>query len=257
MNRKTVAFLALALACAACSGPERYQRHFDTSVWSHGLQRHAEDPAQWVPEVGLAALTAGLIFVDADFTEDSQHQYLTGGDTFSGDVVSTVLGFTPLLVGAVEWAQGDAGRSFEIASEALLLTSGATELLKRTTNRRRPGNSASRDSFPSGHTSFAAAGATLLAREIEAGTGSRLGYLFFVPALYVAVDRVEGQRHWATDVAAGVALGMFLTHWVYNAHYPRESASDRTIFSRPKTFDWSLAPVITDDGFALAWKVSI
>ncbi|MEO6710557.1 MAG: phosphatase PAP2 family protein [Planctomycetota bacterium] len=225
-------------------------------MWTQGLERHAQDPAQWVPEVGLAALTAGFIFVDADFTEDSQHQYLTGGNTFSGDVVTTVLGFTPLLMGAVEWAQGDEGRSFEVASEALLLTSGATELLKRTTNRRRPGNSASRDSFPSGHASFAAAGATLLAREIEAGTGSRLGYLCFVPAVYVAVDRVEGQRHWATDVAAGLALGMFLTHWVYNTHYPRENEADRTIFARPKSFDWSLGPRITEDGFAIACKLS-
>ena len=152
--------------------------------------------------------------------------------------------------------QGDHGESFEVASEALLLTGGVTQALKLITGRHRPNDNSSKDAFPSGHVSLAAAGATLIAREIEARTGSRLGYWIFVPVIYVAIDRVEGERHWASDVAAGAAIGMFLANWVYNAHYPDAEHSRRSIFRAREKIAWSLGPTLIDDKLALGVTIA-
>lgn len=80
----------------------------------------------------------------------------------------------------------------------LLLTEG----LKKAFPKTRPDGS-DRKSFPSGHTSrsFAAA-ATLYNRQ-----GQEIGIPAFVVAGFVGLARVEGNKHFWSDVAAGAALG--------------------------------------------------
>lgn len=254
MNRSLGAFVLIASLATACTSTQdsgRFGSHFDGAVWTQGLERQKEDPTQWIPEATFGGLAAGLAFFDHDLSEDAPHHYITGGDTHSGDVLSLALGFSPLVLGGYDWAQGDQGESFEVAAEALLATGGATQALKKITGRHRPNGSGNTDSFPSGHVSFAAAGATLVAREIEARTGSRAGYFLFLPVLYVAIDRVEAERHFASDVAAGAALGMFFANWVYNAHYPDPEKARPSIFAARKKLAWGVAPTLIDERLAL------
>lgn len=241
--------LVAATTLNACVGPdssERYARHFEPQPWADALTAELDDPWQWGPAATWLVLTPVALAFDSDIHDDAEDQsYITGGDTKSGDVLSIGLGLAPVLYGSLSWAGGDEGRALEASVESLLLVSATTDLLKLAMNRPRPeGNSNS--SFPSGHTSFAFAGATLLARQIEEQTGSKGGYWFLLPATYVAVDRVEGTRHWASDVLFGAFLGTALSNWVWNAHFGDERRPG--VFDRAQRVVWRPLALATDTG---------
>ena len=109
--------------------------------------------------------------------------------------------------------------------------SAITNLLKGTLGRARPDaepdmrpsdfqfgegfTTKSRQSFPSGHTTTAFAAAASVTSEVHRMWPK---YTWYVgPALYagatlVGVSRMYHNRHWASDVVAGAAIGTF-TGW--------------------------------------------
>lgn len=123
-------------------------------------------------------------------------------------------GATPL-----EWLVGKA-RGLVVASAAINGTDETTDLLKRWTGRERPDES-DRRSFPSGHASRAAAHATFAARSLDVYPVGRRAQavgdaVFATAAVATAWARVEAGRHHPTDVLAGLALGHFLTAFLYD-----------------------------------------
>jgi hypothetical protein len=193
--------------------------------------------------------------LDDDLADDAlDNQYVSKGNTSSGDSIASGLGIASVAYGGWEWTQGDGGRRFEVASEALVATGLVTHTLTTLTKRERP-QSTSSDSFPSGHTSLAFCGATFLARSIEQDTDSKLGYLLWAPATYVAIDRVEAGQHWASDVAVGALLGTVLTNWIWNAHYGKPGATaifeERAIHAR-----WQPQVSWTEQGMTLGLDCS-
>ena len=103
---------------------------------------------------------------------------------------------------------------------------GATGILKRVVGRPRPGsNRDSKRSFPSGHASTAFSLSTLSNRNIDYmnSKGTRFGghkkaiqWGNIGLATGVAWARVEGEKHYPSDVLAGAAIGHFLTAFVYD-----------------------------------------
>ncbi len=253
MFRHQACLLATIALCAACRSTRdsgALDRHFQGPVWIGALEQQSRQPGQWAPTAALVLALPIAAFDDHELSDDAADHGVTA-DTHTGDVLSLALGGGALAWGGMNWANGDQGASFEVAAESLVVTAAATQSLKRITHRHRPGGSASHSSFPSGHTSFAFAGATFLAREIEAQTGSMLGYGLYVPAAVVALNRVENERHWPSDVIVGAALGIFVTNWIYNAHFPEEKSQRPTIFKTRPKLAWGFGPTLLDDQFAL------
>lgn len=81
-------------------------------------------------------------------------------------------------------------------------TMAVVYVLKPIVDRQRPDGGS--ESFPSGHSASAFAGAAFLQR--------RYGWSYGVPAYavatFVAWSRVESKRHWTSDVIAGGAMGI-------------------------------------------------
>lgn len=120
-------------------------------------------------------------------------------------------------------------------SEALVLNSIVTALLKGAFGRQRPFvneetpnvfaagrgfGTPGRTSFPSGHASTSFAFATALTSALRVRNPKAARYVG--PALYgtaalVGVSRVYGAHHWASDIAAGATIGT-LSGWLVTRH---------------------------------------
>lgn len=93
-----------------------------------------------------------------------------------------------------------------------LATSAITQLLKKVTGLTRPNGGSL--SFPSGHTSNAFAGATVLFHEYRDFNVPLAcsGYLF---SSATGILRVTNNRHWVPDVLAGAGIGILVTNLIY------------------------------------------
>lgn len=90
-----------------------------------------------------------------------------------------------------------------VGSTAFLTMFGLTNLVKYTVRRERP-DSQARNSFPSGHTATAFLGAELVRLEY----GPWWGLAAYSVASATAIMRLYNNRHWASDLLAGAAIGI-------------------------------------------------
>lgn len=118
-----------------------------------------------------------------------------------------------MRIGGVEGRSSNHWEALSAHATSYALTMGTVYAGKYITKRDRPDGS-NQLSFPSGHTAFAFAGATIL----DAEYGSRYPWLSaagYGVATLTAVGRVLNNRHWATDVVAGAGVGIAATYVGY------------------------------------------
>jgi membrane-associated phospholipid phosphatase len=72
-------------------------------------------------------------------------------------------------------------------------------------------------SFPSGHTTVAFAAATVFAKEY--GNKPLVGILSYSAATLIGLSRITENKHWATDVLAGAAIGYLTGKLVVNNYH--------------------------------------
>ncbi|PJJ07537.1 PAP2 superfamily protein [Flavobacterium sp. 1] len=118
-------------------------------------------------------------------------------------------------------AFGDKGKN-NLKDRSIILTSSylmmsvAVLALKDITKEERPDGS-SNNSFPSGHTATAFAGAEFLWQEYK-DRSIWYGVSGYIIATGTGVFRIINNRHWLTDVAAGAGIGILSTkvaYWIY------------------------------------------
>lgn len=118
----------------------------------------------------------------------------------------------------------------EMMAEALVLADGATLLIKEAAGRGRPSVSVRKgdykpfsftndyDSFPSMHTASSFAMASVIARTSESIPVAVLSY---TAAAFVGFSRIYQNKHWASDVLLGAAIGELAGRVVTHYHTDR------------------------------------
>lgn len=103
-----------------------------------------------------------------------------------------------------------------IAATSYLLLSATVLSLKSITKIERP-DGTSFNSFPSGHTATAFAGAEMLWQEYK-DKSIWYGVAGYAVATGTGIFRMVNNRHWLTDVAAGAGIGILSTKVAYWMH---------------------------------------
>jgi len=133
-----------------------------------------------------------------------------------------------LLTGLNHQRHDLAWQMFVLDAEALTLTALITETTKRLVGRERPSGPGENDSFFSGHASIAATAATLVCLQHvqlrllgnRAADAAVCGAAS-AAALTTGLLRVMSDRHYASDVIVGTAIGVGSAFLVYNLHVHR------------------------------------
>lgn len=205
-------------------------RRFAKDVASDYRNFFSKETVVWYG-AGLGA--AGLVHLADDeireALEDPPHPLAVafkGGDKY-GHAACQI----PLAVGW--WVAGRAAgseRGAQVGRDLLRAQINAgtwTAALKFAVRRTRPNGDPR--SFPSGHTSATFATAMVLQQHY----GWKLGLPFSLGATYTAVSRISSNKHWASDVVFGAAVGM---------------ASARTVTLHLRKHKITLMPVVGPGG---------
>jgi len=245
--------LLLAGGCGTLSGGHGWGQDAIYPVqWERipkAAQRALLDPVTWVSAGGAA------VFAIDDFDEKVSHWAADHTPVFgsqrgardASDVLVTVLQAEALGTGLLTPSGDDPlGWTFSKAKGigveclALYATSGATDLIKDATDRLRPDGS-DHKSLPSGHASAAFSGARLANRNLDSldlapwvRTSLKTGNLMAASA--TAWARVEGHKHYPSDVLIGACLGNFITTFIHDAflNLPEDSRFDFYLEPSPR-----------------------
>ena len=184
---------------------------------------------------GFAGLTVAMFPLDKNIARQIRQD-----STFNGFTQNSAVGFETIsspgayVIGGSLYLIGRVAKKPDLAdfgwhgTEAVLVANLATGFLKGTLGRARPFvsndtnprdfrfgrgfSSADRQSFPSGHTSTAFAAAAAVTSEIRRLHPKATPYVATVMyggATLVGLSRMYHNKHWASDVALGAAVGTF------------------------------------------------
>lgn len=170
--------------------------------------------------VGIPVFVAGIIAKSEkkafrQNTPDNKHTLLTDFKT-EIDNYTQFFGIalaTGLKIGGVEsrsdWGRYLASSAMSYGIMALLVNS-----IKYTAKEIRPDGS-SRNSWPSGHTATAFAGATILHKEYGMTRSPWYSVAGYAVATATGIMRVLNNRHWVSDVLSGAGIGIMSTELAY------------------------------------------
>lgn len=235
-RRGTALVLAVPVLLAAlpgCSAVGNWLRsHGDGAAWARAAQPlRREHLPGWI----LLATTPALGFQDQRLSKHLARKQPVAGPNAAtrGDRMLAVLLAAPLVPATISFLTDDTSAQgwgvIEVAAESVLLTQLTVAALKPLVGRERPNDhqgiggrrNPSRSSFPSGHAAAAMAGATVTARWVRTRTRWWLPVelALYSGVAYVAITRIEADKHFPTDTVAGAIIGSYWANTLWDAHF--------------------------------------
>ena len=190
----------------------------------------AASPATWAPAAAAAAMRTGHADQNLS-TWAAEHTPVYGSQENAGRMSDDMLKVAeaawvttglaaPSGKSGQDWLESKV-KGFAMEGAAGAVTLGTVDVLKNTTDRRRPDGS-DYQSFPSGHAAGSAFFTTVASRNIDAlslspgaSTASHVGLATLT--LATAWARVEADKHYPSDVLAGMAIGHFFGAFLTDA----------------------------------------
>jgi len=223
LRLKVIASALIVTMLCGCAGSGWGARTGFPDSWQaigESARAAAVQPSVWVPLGG--AIVLGVADLDDNISEWAvREQPLFGSNAadVSDDLLDASLGVWALsVVLAPADSTGHKLRGAATQAGSILLTGGISEGLKSITSRRRP-NDENNNSLPSGHASQAAV-RTHFARtnlnyfDLPKGARRASNVALHTLDYATAWARVEANRHFPSDVLAGVALGNFVAEFM-------------------------------------------
>jgi membrane-associated phospholipid phosphatase len=153
--------------------------------------------------IGVASTSVGALFDDriAEGHTDPANDFGQALDAGGGPIWSTAAVGVLFVAGRFSSRTRFRAVTYDWL-DAVAVTAGYTAVLKAAVGRQRP-NGADDKSFPSGHSSNAFALAVVAERHF----GWKVGVPAYGIAAAVALSRLQGDKHYLSDVMAGATLG--------------------------------------------------
>jgi membrane-associated phospholipid phosphatase len=242
-TRMSSAVLAVVVTASVLSGCASSKRGLEPrdywpsgARWKQAASRALKDRGTWIPLAGAA-----VVSIDdwdreiSDWAVENTPIFGSGenarqaSDTFW---IATQLSMAGTAL-AVPNGDGPWQRKPErlvIEELSVLLTAGTASAIKSVADRERPDGSNDR-SFPSGHASQSFTMARMACLNVDDLAGLSRGWrmtlktTFTTFAAATAWSRVEGGKHYPSDVLFGAALGNFVAVFVHDAFLPADSAA--------------------------------
>lgn len=182
-----------------------------------------DNALQWIIPTAAVAALIPLDTHLANAFENSRGQVRWGGRISDIGASYTLI---PIVAGSYiygAWRDNPKGREIGVlGTETLLDSLIVAGVLKEVFRRSRPDEKHAGDfwgggtSFPSGHAIQIWSIASLLDHEYQ--HKRIVGITAYTLAGIVSASRIAAQKHFASDVVAGGAMGWFIGRYVYNTH---------------------------------------
>ncbi len=192
-------------------------------IFTSPFHANRHNAPQWlVPMAVIGALVPADTHI-ANAFENSRGQVRWGGRISEIGASYTLI---PLVAGSYvygAWRDNAKGREIGVlGTESLLDSLIVAGVLKETFRRNRPDEAnpghfwGGGSSFPSGHAIQVWSIASLLDHEYK--NKRIVGITAYSLAGLVSAARIAAQKHFASDVVAGGAMGWFIGRYVYDTH---------------------------------------
>jgi len=154
--------------------------------------------------------------IAADLYDPSggRRDFFRAGASIGDGVEQSAFALGTYVVGRV-WQKPRVANAGADLVDAQIVNGVLTQGIKAATQRKRP--SGGSHAFPSGHTSATFATAEVLREHF----GWKWGAPAYAVGVYVSVSRMVDNKHWASDVIFGTAIGLVSGRAASFGHVPR------------------------------------
>ena len=173
------------------------------------------------------------IAADVCQASGGRHDFFHAGATIGDGVEQASFALGMYVVGRVSRRTGVTSTGADLI-DAQIVNGVLTQAIKVSTHRTRP--SGGPHAFPSGHTSATFATAEVIREHY----GWKWGAPLYALGGYVSISRMVDNKHWASDVVFGTAVGI---------------VSARAASFRSRSAGISVSPSLLPHGFAIVGSI--